>query len=65
MSDPIPVRYKQRPRRAAPLQPDKPGDAGGQTQPTQKSAEELARAAAEKQREQSNTALENTRDGYA
>ena len=64
MSDPQPDRLKPRPRRAEPLQPDKPGSGDAAPQTPQESADELEQAAAAKQREQTNTALENTRNGY-
>ncbi len=64
MSDPQPVRLKPRPRRAAPLQPDKPGSGDGPQQTPGQSEEELAQAAVAKQIEQARTALENTRNGY-
>ena len=64
MSDPQPDRLKPRPPRAAPLQPDKPGSGADALQTPEKSADQLAEAAAAKQREQTQTALENTRNGY-
>lgn len=64
MSDPQPVRLKRRPPRAAPIQPDKPGTGDGPQGAPEGPAEDVAQAAVDKQREQTETALENTRDGY-
>lgn len=61
MSDPQPDKLKKKPARAEPLQPDLPGR-GNSTDPAADNADE---AAADKQREQSETAHENTREGYA
>lgn len=63
MSDPVPDRLRPRPTRAAPLQPDKPGGSGKPPE-ADPSASQSDEAAAAKQREQAQTALENTRDGY-
>ena len=65
MSDPQPDRLKSRPPRAAPLQPDKPGSGADAQQTPEESAKKLEEAAAAKQREQMETAHENTRNGYS
>lgn len=65
MSDPQPDRLKTRPRRAAPLQPDKLGRGNGTLPAADEAAAELERAAAAKQREQTDAAHENTRKGYS
>ena len=64
MSDSKPERLKPRPRRAAPLQPDRPGSGAGLEKTLEKSPEELEQAAADKRREQAETAHENTRNGF-
>ena len=65
MSDPQPARLKPRPKRAEPLQPDKPASGTGTVSTTDPAAQKLAEAAADKkQLEQVKTAHENTRDGY-
>ena len=61
MSDPQPDKLKKKPTRAKPLQPDLPGR-GSSTEQVTDSADE---AAADEQREQTETAHENTREGYA
>jgi hypothetical protein len=60
MSDPKPVGPQQRPRRVKPLQPDLPIRGGVEFE----EAAEDAPASVEKQKEQSNAALDNVRDGY-
>ena len=65
MSDPKPERSKPRPRRAAPLQPDRPGSGAGFEPRPEDFPEELEQAAADKRREQAETANENTRNGFS
>ena len=64
MIDPKPERLKPHPRRAAPLQPDLPGSGAGLEQTPEESPAELEQAAADKRREQAETAHENTRNGF-
>ena len=61
MSNPQPDKLKKKPTRAKPMQPDLLGS-GNSTVPATDPADE---AAADKQREQTETAHENTREGYA
>lgn len=64
MSDPQPDRLKPRPPRAAPLQPDQPFR-DDSAEPAPQDAElERERAAEARRREQAQTALDNTRNGY-
>ena len=64
MSNPQPARLKPRPKRAEPLQPDKPGSGSDVVPTDDAAAKKLADVAAAKQLEQLKTARENTRDGY-
>ena len=79
MSDPVPLRNKPRPRRAEPIQPDAPwrGDdaAGGDGtsdavpndaphDPAAGSADAVDRRAAEQEKQRSQDALDNVREGY-
>lgn len=61
MSDPQPVPGRKRPRRAKPLQPDLPGSGSG-VEDRETPADPPT---AEKQKEQSDTALSNVREGYS
>lgn len=64
MSDPQPDRLNSKPPRAEPLQPDKPGQ-GDATQPSPEEHEKEVRdAAVKRQKEQTETALDNVRKGY-
>lgn len=56
-------RAKPRPRRAAPLQPDRPGRGDGPLEEKKDPAKAEA-ASAKKLRKQSRDALDNVRDGY-
>jgi hypothetical protein len=60
MTDPKPATLRPRPRRAQPLQPDLPGR-GQKVEDDDSPADEPA---ADQQKEQSETALDNVRDGY-
>lgn len=64
MSDPQPDRLKKKPARAEPLQPDRPAR-GGDTAPPGGARDEVAaaEAAAERAREQADTALKNNTQG--
>lgn len=64
MSNPQPTTLKPRPPRAAPLQPDRPSGTGDAPTPPEASPEALDEAAVARLREQAETALQNTRDGY-
>jgi hypothetical protein len=67
MSDPLRPLDKQQPRRAEPLQPDKPGsgDSAQDDADFRKSRTgSTEQRSAERQREQSDTALENVRKGF-
>lgn len=69
MTDPQPVPGRKTPRRAEPLQPDKPGSGQGR-QPADGEVDSAGNAStrkSEKASEQANTsqtALENVREGY-
>ncbi len=52
------------PRRAEPLQPDRPGQGNTQLPEAEPSAEHAADDAADKQKQQTKDALENVREGY-
>ena len=61
MSDPQPLSLKNRPKRADPLQPDRPGG-GSDTTPQQDS--KAADEALDEQKERSETAQKNVSQGY-
>ena len=52
------------PRRAEPLQPDRPGKGDAQLPEAEPAAEPAVDDAAEKQKRQSRAALKNVREGY-
>lgn len=66
MSDPQPDRLKPRPRRADPLQPDRPGSGQDQTEAPDPAAADAAESAdsAQRQKKQSEDALDNVSKGY-
>ena len=73
MSDPQPQPGKSRPPRAEPLQPDHPGrgdaaeaetDAGGTSVPDAPFADDESSDSAHRQRDRSDAALKNVREGY-
>lgn len=64
MTNPQPDRLKPPPRRAEPLQPDKPGSGSEQVEQTSEDAEQLSRESARKQKQQSDIALDNAKNGY-
>jgi hypothetical protein len=64
MSDPQPARLRNKPRRAEPIQPDAP--AKGQRSNPQQGPRPGGESgpAAKRRKRQSDTALENVREGY-
>lgn len=57
-------QVKPRPKRAEPLQPDRPGRGNKRVETDANNSSADATAAAKSQREQSEDALSNVRDGY-
>ena len=68
MTDPLRPRDQDAPRRATPLQPDKPGSGDRQEsrgeQPEPSARPGGGRDDAERAREQEKTAVDNAREGY-
>ena len=68
MTDPQRPRDRDAPRRAAPLQPDKPGSGDRREspgeQPGASTDEHLDRDATRRASEQEHAAVDNTREGY-
>lgn len=64
MSDPQPDRLNSKPPRAEPLQPDRPNQGDAKQPNPEDHQKDVRDAALEKQREQTDTALDNVRKGY-
>ena len=61
MSDPTDIPGRDKTPRAAPLQPDKPGSGAGRAESQDAEKE---RESVQRQKTQSETALDNVREGY-
>lgn len=71
MTDPVPLKLRPRPRRAAPLQPDRPWrDASADGAPAAAPVPQSTKGtpddpeAVERQKKQAEAALQNVREGY-
>jgi len=64
MSDPQPIPGRRKPARAEPLQPDRPARGGETEGAGVESKDGSEPAAADRRKEQSETALSNVRKGY-